>query len=428
MRSLILLLFLCSASMAQQRDPVPPRQTAKSQAPPVFEPEYPLDLKKIPLTLPYTTDPELKRLLESPKTIFYKLPPIWQHFIPASRIEHNNLTLGTKNYTFTQATWGIYYAPFLSDFNANPLFPWETTIGLNDSQKQTDNIYRTVNLLNLPEDEAGNTIPILLVNELPIKWIYPEGTTVGEIVYVVHNDKRYIQEIRTRKKAKGSGEWEPALYRPISNRDEFIRLTGMSDYIPAKRYMFFRNPQEDEVFKMEGLVERLPPLSEDRVKSLLSRPFKDVTHNNWSPCSDQDFHIMPKNYCFSLLDGVDSVSCANCHRQTQISVLNLVPKEPLIINNPKKVGNIRGCDAVFTWHPFTYASVRKSDEEKEPEKIGLRRYDLDNKTVKIWKNETYSLEKYKLTEFVQYSLKNYELPPAQFLHHKEKSSGVEPAR
>lgn len=432
MRSLILLFILLpSLAMAQTRprtsaptpkDPVPPAKK------PVFEPEYPLDLKRVGLTLPHTSDPELRRLLSSPKTIFYKLPAVWQHYIPASQIEHTNLTLGTKSYTTQQAIWGIYFAPFLSDFNANPLFPWETTAGLNDSQKETENIYRTVNFINLPEDESKNIIPILILNELPIKWIYPEGTTVGEIIYVLHEEKRYIQEIRTRQKAKGSDDWEPHLYRPIRDREEFKRLAGITDYTPAKRYMFLRNPQEDEVFKMEGLVERLPPLSDDKVKFLLDRSFKEVTNNNWSPAADQDFHIMPKNYCFSLLESVDSVTCANCHRQTQISVRDLVPREPLIINNPSKVGNIRGCDAVFTWHPFTNASVRQNDEEPAPERITLRQYDIDNKVVKIWKNETYSLPEYKLTEFVQYSLKDYELPPRQFLHIKEPTSGVEPTR
>jgi hypothetical protein len=422
MRSLIVFVALLpSIALAQTKpkDPVPPAKKV------VTEPEYPLDLEKIGLTLPYTTDTELQRLLTSKKTIFYKLPSVWQHYIPASRIEHSNLTLGTKSYSYREATWGIYFSPFLSDFNANRLFPWETTAGLNDSQKQTSNIYRTVNFINLPEDESKNTIPILLLNELPIKWIYPDGTTVGEIIYVVHEDKRYVQEIRTRQKTKGATDWEPHLYRPIGDRKEFMRLAGIADYTPAKRYMFLRNPQEDEVFKMEGLVERLPPLSSDKVKRLLSQSFKEVTAAPWSPSADQDFHILPRNYCFSLLESIDVVTCANCHRQTQISVLNLVPREPLIINNPDKVGNIRGCDAVFT-----NSSVRENDEQPAPERISLRKYDLDNKTVKIWKGGTYDLPgDYKLTEFVQYSLRDYELPPQQFLHtKKEPNSGVEPAR
>lgn len=387
-------------------------------APAAQDPDnYPLILADLDLKLPETRDIELQRLLTSPKTVFYKLPQVWQHFIPSSRIEWSNLTLGTKQYFNTDPVWGVFYSSYLPDFNANPLFPWETTVGLNTAHKDKDDHYRTVNFLNLPEDASGEVVPILLLNESPIKWIFPAGTTVGEIIYVVHNEKKYIQEVRTRKKSSDSKEWEPKLYRPIASKSEYVSLTG-KDYTPAYKYFFFRNPQEDEVFKMEGLVERLPPLSEAKVESLLSRPFKEVSDSLWSPAADQDFHILPKNYCFSLLNSVDSVTCANCHRQTQISVRNLTPKEPLVINNFEKVGNIRGSDAVFTWHPFSLKSVRKGAEEPEP-KMLLRSFDTKNKIVKILDRDEYVdtlYANYKLTLFVQESLKPYELPSAKFLH------------
>lgn len=416
----IVLMLFGVVAQAQQTTPIPPRKgtvlkTAVPVKEAVVEPEYPLDLARVGLTLPETEDQELNRIFKSPRTIFYKLPSIWQHYIPASHIEHSNLTLGTKSYTTTQPKWGIYFAPFLSDFNANPLFPWETTIGLNSTHKENANIYRTVNFINLPDNA-----PILILNDYPIKWIYPNGTTVGEVIYVLYEEKRYIQEIRTRQKMDDATGWEPRLYRPISDRAEYMALTGVKSYTPAKRYMFFRNPQEDEVFKMEGMVERLPPLATTKVKDLLARPFKEVSQSAWSPAADQDFHILPKDYCFSLLE-VDSVSCANCHRQTQTSVLNLVPREPLIINNPSKVGNIRGSDAVFTWHPFTNSSIRNNDQEPEP-KLNLRKYDTQYNFVKVLRygEKPTGYEAYKLTEFVQDSLKDYELPNAQFLHSKTK--------
>lgn len=408
MRYLVFAMFLlcCSVSSAQTKEPTP------------ADPEsfYPVSLEDLALKLPETNDLELKRILTSSKTIFYKLPPVWQHFIPSSKIEWSNLTLGTKSYFNTDPVWGLYHSSFNGDFNANPLFPWETTIGLNSTHKEGSTKYRTLNFLSLPEDSYGDVVPVLFLNEFPIKWIFPAGTTVGEIIYVIH-DQKYVQEIRTRKKNKDSSEWEPKVYRPVTSRAEFVTLTGR-DYTTAYKHFFFRNPQEDEVFKMEGLVERLPPLPETKVKTLLARPFKEVGTDFWSPASDQDFHILPKNYCFSLLSSVDSVTCANCHRQTQISVRNLTPKEPLVINNFEKVGNIRGCDAVFTWYPFAAKSVRKNSDEPE-QKIALRPYDIKNKIIKVFdkdKDKDYSTSEYKLTLFVQESLKLYELPPAKFLH------------
>ena len=133
--------------------------------------------------------------------------------------------------------------------------------------------------------------------------------------------------------------------------------------------------------------------------------------------SDQDFHILPKNYCFSLLGGVDAQSCANCHRQTQISVRNLVPKDPSVINDPDGTGNIRGCDAVFTWHPFSYRNVKSSPDDAIVSKISTRNYDEDHHIVSVSKEAPGDESKYKITWFVQKSLRSYELPKKSGVLH-----------
>lgn len=378
---------------------------------------YPFDISTF--NIPKTSDAELKRILEDKSTIFYKLPQIWQHYVPPSEIEHRNLTLLTTTRTVNPMIWALYHVDYKPDSHANFNFPWETTIGLNSIKKESDS-FKTFNFLNLPTDSLGKKIPILIIREYPIKWIYPVGTTVGEIIYVTHNKVNYIQEIRTRKKSVGSLDWVPNLYRPISNREEYINLTNSAEYVPAKSYMHFRNPQEDEVFKMEGLVERLPALEENKVKKLLSLPFKNVTEDNWSPSSEQDFHILPKNYCFSLLGSIDSFTCADCHRQTQISVRNLVPKDPSVINDPQGTGNIRGSDGIFTWHPFF---VKTEKDNKEPTVYSNpRKYDFDNNVIKNYnEKETIDSSTYKLTQYVQNSLKTYELPKAKIvLHNSQK--------
>jgi len=89
------------------------------------------------------------------------------------------------------------------------------------------------------------------------------------------------------------------------------------------------------------------------VRALLKREFKNTTNVKWSadcsiPTADDTFSIVPKNYSLGLLPGVDSDSCSNCHRQTSISVNRLVPEEPMIRDNPARVGNIRGSDGIFT--------------------------------------------------------------------------------
>lgn len=384
---------------------------------------YPVSPAALGITIPRIIgDTKVDRRLNDPRTVYYKLPPIWQHWVPASRTEHRNRALGSVYHTQTPAVWGVHPTSFLADFNANPDFPWEVTFGLNlphreSVAKKTAPLYDTINFLSLPEDEEGQLIPVVvLTDERPIKWLFPPGTMVGEVIYVTHKGKRYVQEIRTRTKNPPATTWFPGVYRPVKDRQELQLLTRIA-YEPSRRYMSFRNPEEDEVFRIEGTVEKLPDLPEAVVTSLLSRPFQDVTESDWHPASDTDFNILPRDYSLGLLKHTDSEACANCHRQTQISVRNLIPHEPKIQANPLKVGNIRGSDAVFTWHPFSYLSVQDNNVLLPAREVYLRRFDVSNGVVEMLKAGQKPRHTYLLTEFVQKSLKPYELPlDKQFLH------------
>ncbi len=372
--------------------------------------QYPLDVAGSGLTLPRVEDREIDRALRSPKTVFYKLPQVYQHYIPFSRVEIKNPVLGTLQYSFQKPVFGIHPASYLADFNANADFPWEATIGLNAAKKAKSDLYNTVNFISLPEDDiTGKLKPILLLtDERPIKWVFPSGTIAGEVIYVTHERKRYIQEVRTRKKTDDNAKWIPGVFRPVRDREEFQRLTGLR-YVANKKFMLFRNPEEDEVFRLEGTVEQLPDVPANVTRALLSRPFQDVTKENWAPAAGQDFAITPKDYSFGLLNP-DTLVCAGCHRQTQISVRNLIPNEKLIVNNPDKVGNIRGCDGIFTWYPFDAQSVGRDSGS-----IHVRSHDLQKGIVQFAQRGQVPPD-YKLTLYVQQALKDYELPSAGVLH------------
>ena len=355
---------------------------------------YPFPPSSINLKLPQTQDPDLYRLLYSPDTIYYKLDQAYQK---DGRVYHTN---------------------FLKDFNANQDFPWETTLGLNISHKSKENPYRTLNVLKLPQGK-----PILILPGRPVRWIFPEETTVGEIIYVVHKGERYVQEIRTRTKEKGAYYWSPDIYRPIASKQEFLALLDIKVSFP-KKHMFFRNPEEDEVAKLDGHVDRLPDMYEKDIKYILSLPFKNVTKERWSPMADQDFHILPKNYSLGLIKP-SSTNCMVCHKQTGISVSNLIPKEPSIKLNPGRVGSIRGYDGIFTWHPFDESSISQSDKEFVKQ-IRLRDYDFNNRLVVLLDNSMikngkviYNNHTYLLTREVQKSLTGKELPGIKEVLHQE---------
>lgn len=398
MKYLIAFLLIINVSFAQNYiEKAIPKVTPTKQG----DNDYPLNLNKIGIKLPNTKDETLKNLLSDSRTIFYKFPQSFQFFQPSSKVEHKNLTLGTTYLTTTKEIFGIYFSTYLPEYNANTFFPWETTVGLNHALATGNSPYGAINFINLPYLK-----PIVVINERPVKWIFPVGTTVAEVLYVNYNNDKFIFEIRTRIKTLET--WEPNVYRPISNRKELEEYIGPIN--PSKKYLFLRNPQEDEVFKAEGFVERIPDLTPEKTKELFSLYFKNVTNEIWStisnvPCSDQTFSLFPKDYTLGLIN-VDSDSCSACHRQTQISVNRLIPKEPLIYNNPEKVGNIRGSDGVFTWTPFDISAISKDPSETKV--ISLRKHDTDNNIVILYDRLMHT--EYKLTPYVQRSLADYELP------------------
>jgi hypothetical protein len=371
---------------------------------------YPMRLEAIGLRLPAVQDRRLGDILADQRTIFYRLPQLYQ----ALYRQHGNVH------------YGVWWSQFQPEFHANTDFPWETTLGLNAAHRRKDAPYRVINFLHLPPGA-----PILLLSQdFPVKWLYPEGTVVGEIIYVLHNGTRWVQEIRTRSK-EDSIRWRPGIFRPVASRAEFARLTGRV-YTPATKHFFLRNPEEDEVARIDGLVEKLPSLAAFEVERLLSLPFKDVTRSPWSdistaPTADQDFHIVPKDYSLGAIKP-SSLRCMDCHRQTQISIGNLIPKEPVIARNPGRHGRIRGSDGIFTWHPFSYASARASDRERG-KPIQFRRWDVNMGTIKEFDPSmidrqtgavTYNGFSYRLTKTVEDSLRGEELPRDPVFLHKRK--------
>jgi hypothetical protein len=391
--------------------------------------EYPLHPMRMGLNVPrITDDAEMDHALHSPNTVYYKFRQVWQHYIPDCVVEEKNETLGTVTKQLHLGTWGVFFSDYLKDTNANQDFPWETTIGLNIPHKAGSKLYGAMNFIHLPERPDGSIIPILLIPgklrpPQPARWIFPPKTIVGEIIYVTHNGKNYIQEIRTRQKTTDQTKWFPNVYRPVKNQAEFTILAGIPPYTPTTKYMFFRNSEEDEVQKLEGHIERLPDIPESKVIDILKRDFKKVTNENWHPMAEQDFHILPKDYSFGVVGQVDAVNCARCHNQTQISVRNLIPKEPIIRLNPQSVGNIRGSDGIFTWQPFELSSIRASAYDPitpNVEQPKYRDYDLRRGIIKVVGPHDPNTEDYKMTLYVQEALLPYELPESKYLHPTQK--------
>lgn len=350
-------------------------------------------------------DKELfERLMDTNRTVFYKLPQMWQRFN------------GHKD----AFEWGVYSVDIDREMHANFDFPWEGTVGLNTLIRQGDTSVDTINFISLPVSN-GKPLPIVVLNKVPYVWIFPAGTMAGEIIYTRHEGKWWPQELRARIKDSLSVIWEPLILRPVANRQEFAAIAlGAADYTPAKKWFHFRNPEENLVFEMEGFVERLPEVSPEVTKKMLRMYFKDVTYERWSdvsiaPSSDQAFGLFPKDYSFGLIEP-EPTNCAGCHRQTQVSVASLIPREPLVTRSGSRIGNIRGSDGIFTWHPFGEGT----DIKKQGGKLLLRKHDIDKGFVVVYtsgQSEPLDPNVYKLTEYVEREMQTLALPYEETLRH-----------
>lgn len=86
---------------------------------------------------------------------------------------------------------------------------------------------------------------------------------------------------------------------------------------------------------------------------------------------------------------MDNISCQSCHRQTQITADRLTPSEIKLINNPEKIGRIRGSDGIFTYSPF---------ENVVNGKFNLRQIDFINQRLALY--DPLKHKDYKIAYFV----------------------------
>ena len=183
--------------------------------------QYPIPRNRV--IIPRTQDEELYYILNGFNTIYYKLDKSYQQY---------------NGYRY-----GVYYADYLKDFNANLDFPWSGTIGFNHAISEGNTAYSSVNFLTLPRRTNGYGVkPIVVLRENPYKWIFPEETIVGELLYVKRHGIRHCFEVRLRKKQNNT--WEPSIYRPTKNRKHLMRQIG-SWYPYHEKYLHMRNPERN---------------------------------------------------------------------------------------------------------------------------------------------------------------------------------------
>jgi hypothetical protein len=254
-------------------------------------------------------------------------------------------------------------------------FPVATTAGTDQSTN-----FVAADFLSLPKDGAGAIVPIPISTQSDDihkwwDWKFPNGTIVGEVIFVQDGSSLLPTEVRLRQRFPSG--WAVNSFRP------FPEASALSAAIEAKRPSWSSNAQLAAVvaqldgtgggaaaaltplhltatgltgsFDQAGYVDTLPDFGDDAlVRDLLtSTTFVSAYQATWrsaggnatyAASTASNLSIVPSNYQAGIVE-VSEASCARCHEQTAKPLANWYPGLTLY-------GNVWGTDNVFTFHVF----------------------------------------------------------------------------
>ncbi len=323
--------------------------------------------------LPAVDEPEMQSVLHDSKLLVYterEMPKAYQHaggvHSPYYNIAANPDTAG----------------------NANNEFPWKDPAGLDRSRGVP--MHRFVYLPRRPD---GTRWPVIwwqarLPNfpgaaesdDVVIRWRFPVGAVVGEVLCVVGPDGRPRPfELRTR--TREANAWAIEVYRPYPSPEALVAkirelrppsperdalIAEVLRPIGSKLTIADSQPRR-RVFKQTAGVDVLPAMDAALVSELLDQvTFSAVSGRPWkvageleshAPTSTAQYGIVPANYDGHAVP-VNPQSCTRCHETT------LRHAEEFAINRGSPgpgfrewYGRIRGSDGIFSFHPFEPRSI-----------------------------------------------------------------------
>ena len=248
--------------------------------------------------------------------------------------------------------------------NANREWPWSDPNTLPDNDP---NVVNRVGLL-LP----GKPVVVYLSTRKLMDfsrptvtvyaWKFPVGTDVFEVVYN-KVDGKFAPFKLLRATKNHAGGWDRKAYRPFPSAAEYAEAVGEPVRIESFRAgrLSNRHPAKKTFTGREVALAPLPP---SRVyKLLMNTPFKeclgkDFYKGAFAPTSNHPGQIVPRGYVGGYFSGKQE-DCQQCHRDTLTHAS---------LHEPGRdwYGFVRGSDEVFSFNPFSYASVGKSGEGPPP--------------------------------------------------------------
>ncbi len=261
-------------------------------------------------------------------------------------------------------------------------FPFATTAGTDDSTNM-----RTVDFLSLPKDASGNiqSIPVSIRrpdgNHTAWDWKFPNGTVLGEVIFLIDGGNWLPTEVRTRQRFPSG--WATNSFRP------FVESAALSSTIKQKRPNWSSvGPLASLVqqldgtggftpktltavglqgtFNQSGALDVLPDFGDpDLVRELLTTTlFVSAYGSTWrqggdgsrayAPSTAAALSVVPNNTTHGLIE-VREASCMRCHKEGGRSLVEFY--QPLSL-----YGEIWGKDNIFTFHPFDESRYPSLDD------------------------------------------------------------------
>jgi hypothetical protein len=332
-------------------------------------------LTQIKSSLPNVAYPALQQMFTSPDTIWYD-PTVMKPSYQKSTGGRGFWGANANDDWFAGLAPAIYDTGrrFYDDQAKHWRFPFATTAGTDDSTNVT-----VVNFIKFPRDNGGTLQPLSIwteehpdvdAGEMQWNWIYPNQTTVGEVIFVQDGDDLLPSEVRIRTRFPAG--WATNAFRP------FPRAADLSAAIKARRPNFAQNSRLKSLvdqldgggalnakglhatgltgtYDQDGFVDVLPDFGDAAlVRDLLTNTtFASAFETTWketggqtafAPTTAAPLSIVPNNYAGGVIE-VSDASCMRCHKEGGRLIGEWYDDISLY-------GEIWGKDGIFSFQPF----------------------------------------------------------------------------
>ncbi len=314
--------------------------------------------------LPKVKSAQVTAILNSPSLFFYD-----ESVMPQAYIDDED---GFQGFLYTSD--GIAQQRTFVISGGKFRFPFGHTAGM---QRARAKLY---NFLYLPQ--VNGVLQTVALTNGGRRWIFPEGSYLGEVLYQQVDKLRLVFELRLSWKEKGA--WKYEIFRPYPTSDHLVaavvdlqkQAEFEGDKYLAALLEHLANPatlKPDTLSEAQGsfggvhpvlsaAVDLLPPLTLTAVKKLLAVPFQSALGAEWrsdkarklvchAPTGSTTSHLAPHDYRMHFFAS-NTQTCNRCHQETRRGLDTFFPGNGAAYQQLASYGALWGSDQKFSFFPL----------------------------------------------------------------------------